>query len=274
MNVDAYLKRIKSEHLKNNVSYEALRELQRNHLLNIRFENIDIGLKRKIEWNLKKAFEKIINHQRGGVCFELNRLFAWLLIELGFKVETIPSRVFYKSTCAFFNKYAHIALLVHFEKDGKSYLSDVGFSFGFLEPLEFVCDKLQNDITGKLKIEHLVDEEKDSYGVYRTLNNGKDWQPLYLFNLNPREEDEYQSTLEWVQTKECARCYNRTLCIRLFENKILMLTGYRLLRIVFDKSFEVEREEKTLSLDEAKEFIKDTFDIELDCDFTPVHIDL
>jgi N-hydroxyarylamine O-acetyltransferase len=54
------------------VSPEVLNNLQKLHLLNIAFENLDIHIGNKIE--LKNTYKKIVNRGRGGFCYELNGL--------------------------------------------------------------------------------------------------------------------------------------------------------------------------------------------------------
>ena len=51
MNLDEYLKRIKSQHLKD-VSYNNLRLLQNNHLLNIPWENFSLAQNVQVKMNL------------------------------------------------------------------------------------------------------------------------------------------------------------------------------------------------------------------------------
>ena len=65
---------------------ESLRRLQMAHLLHVPFENLDIALGRPIRLGLTTLYDKIVTHRRGGFCYELNGLFAWLLDDLGFEV--------------------------------------------------------------------------------------------------------------------------------------------------------------------------------------------
>src|SRR5215831_11113226 len=72
---------------------ETLRKLHRAHMLTVPFENLDIGLHRKVECDADAAVRKIVEAQRGGFCYELNGAFAWLLHELGFHVTLLSARV-------------------------------------------------------------------------------------------------------------------------------------------------------------------------------------
>ena len=70
---------------------EVLGALQKNHLLNIPFENLDIHYNNPIILDTKRFFNKIILRKRGGFCYELNGLFYMLLIEFGFDAKIISS---------------------------------------------------------------------------------------------------------------------------------------------------------------------------------------
>ncbi|MCL2508216.1 MAG: arylamine N-acetyltransferase [Oscillospiraceae bacterium] len=71
---------------------DLLNRIQYAHVTRIPYENIDIinGLPLKLDAD--SLFEKMIVNGRGGYCFELNCLYARLLTELGFKVESYMAR--------------------------------------------------------------------------------------------------------------------------------------------------------------------------------------
>jgi N-hydroxyarylamine O-acetyltransferase len=61
-----------------------LSALQKKHLLNIPFENLDIHYKTPIELDIAIIFEKVVIKKRGGFCYELNGIFHELLNSIGF----------------------------------------------------------------------------------------------------------------------------------------------------------------------------------------------
>src|SRR5215475_14254215 len=85
-----YLKRINYRGEINN-SAHVLTELQNSHLFSVPFENLDIHLGRRID--LSNSYDKIVNHKRGGFCYELNGTFFQLLKVIGFDVKLISARV-------------------------------------------------------------------------------------------------------------------------------------------------------------------------------------
>ena len=72
---------------------DTLRALQRQHMLTVPFENLDIGLGREIVLDPERFVEKIVGQRRGGFCYELNGAFATLLAAAGFRVTLLSARV-------------------------------------------------------------------------------------------------------------------------------------------------------------------------------------
>ncbi|HYK47600.1 MAG TPA: arylamine N-acetyltransferase, partial [Parafilimonas sp.] len=74
MDVDRYLRRINYEGTRE-PNLTLLAALQKQHLLHVPFENLDIHYKTPIELNVPRIFEKVVHNKRGGFCYELNGLF-------------------------------------------------------------------------------------------------------------------------------------------------------------------------------------------------------
>ncbi len=74
------------------LDYNLLKTLQFAHVTNIAYENLDIMQGIPLSVEPEKLFHKIVEHSRGGYCFELNGLFGWLLSELGFKTKDCMAR--------------------------------------------------------------------------------------------------------------------------------------------------------------------------------------
>ena len=79
--VAAYLDRIglpRPEH----ADAAALRALQLAHLHAVPFETLSVARGEPIVLTERALWEKLVERRRGGFCYELNGLFAWLLQEL------------------------------------------------------------------------------------------------------------------------------------------------------------------------------------------------
>ena len=91
--VKKYLERIGMELPENVVPDSAfLRELQFAHCTHIPYENLDIIRGIPLSLDEDDLFRKVVEEGKGGFCFELNGLFAWLLRQFGYKVTEYAAR--------------------------------------------------------------------------------------------------------------------------------------------------------------------------------------
>src|SRR5215216_896010 len=135
MNTEKYLRRIGIEKTKISANAETLKFLQKQHLLHVPFENLDIHWQRPIVLETGKFYQKIVENPRGGFCYELNGLFYELLNKIGFQSKIISARVG-NGQGAFSAEYDHLAILT--QAGDEEYLVDVGFGSFTAEPLKFV----------------------------------------------------------------------------------------------------------------------------------------
>ena len=70
-----------------------LNAVHRHHLLNIPYENLDVQLRRPVDQDIERIFEKIVHRRRGGWCYEMNGLLCWALREIGFDVMRMTGGV-------------------------------------------------------------------------------------------------------------------------------------------------------------------------------------
>ncbi|CAF0747614.1 unnamed protein product [Brachionus calyciflorus] len=257
MNLISYLKRIHCEHVKE-PTLENLKILHQNHVKHVTFENLDMHIGKKVEMSLEKAFDKVINRNRGGFCCELNYLFSWLLQQLGYEITLHSCRVYLGTSNSYNSWFSHLTTLIKIRD--KMYLADVGFSYPYKCPLEFVVDKIQKDMIGFMKFR--IDEANKCFTLLRcntALNeeNLKDetfWTPCYQLNPVPRKIEEFLNMLEWVQSENNVRFYNRTICIRQIDNGIIMLLGYKFSTLLFENSILIKRNDVELTREQVYKF--------------------
>ena len=194
MDVPTYLNRL---HFSRPVKPDAetLCGLQLAHMMNIPFENLDIGLNRRIQLNEEALWEKIIHQNRGGFCYELNGLFAWLLKQIGFDVIYLNARVFNQAGELGIN-FDHLALLVKTPNQSSRWLVDAGFGDSFNEPLNF---EDQGEQIQGLRA-YRIEQTSDGYITWQKNYNGS-WERHYFFDLQPRKfPEEYESACLYHQT--------------------------------------------------------------------------
>lgn len=191
MDIIKYLNRIGiSEILPPNLN--SLKKLQKKHLYNIPFENLDIHYGNKIELNEQLFYDKIVNNNRGGFCYELNGLFYELLIALKYDVRRVSAKVYGKNK-QYGKEYDHLALLVKIET--REYLSDVGFGEFIVEPLAFEMETKQKDKNGIFYF------DKYDYEYYRVNKvENKENIPLYIFKDVKRDLKEFSGMCNFHQS--------------------------------------------------------------------------
>nr|XP_050027182.1 arylamine N-acetyltransferase / N-hydroxyarylamine O-acetyltransferase-like [Dermacentor andersoni]XP_054922410.1 arylamine N-acetyltransferase / N-hydroxyarylamine O-acetyltransferase-like [Dermacentor andersoni]XP_054922411.1 arylamine N-acetyltransferase / N-hydroxyarylamine O-acetyltransferase-like [Dermacentor andersoni]XP_054922412.1 arylamine N-acetyltransferase / N-hydroxyarylamine O-acetyltransferase-like [Dermacentor andersoni]XP_054922413.1 arylamine N-acetyltransferase / N-hydrox len=106
-----------------------LDRLIRAHLERATFENLDELLERRVSLDPEAILGKVTGRGRGGYCYELNSLFARLLLALGYSVRLRAARLRLttpddsdKRT-----RLSHMVLLVELT-DGRRYIVDVGMA--------------------------------------------------------------------------------------------------------------------------------------------------
>jgi N-hydroxyarylamine O-acetyltransferase len=174
---------------------ETLQGLHLAHMFNVPFENLDIGSGRPIRLTEEALWDKLIVQRRGGFCYELNGLFAWLLRQLGFEVTYLNARVYNRQGQLGID-FDHLALLVQIPGQSGRWLVDVGFGDSFNEPLDF--DKRDEQVQGLRS--YRVEQAPDGFVIWQK-NYDRSWQRQYFFDLQPHAfPEEYESACLYHQT--------------------------------------------------------------------------
>ncbi len=248
MNIETYLQRINIEDQKISTDIKSLKYLQRQHLLNVPFENLDIHWGKTIKLDVRKFNTKIVEDKRGGFCYELNGLFNELLKAIGFTTRIVSCCVANKEG-KFGAEYDHLAIIVDIK--GEEYLVDVGFGGFTIEPLLIELGAEQQDSSGVYKVlkfeEYLEIQKKTTDG----------WKPQYTFKNLERELKEFDGMCVFNQTSPESHFTKGKLC------SILTLDGRKTLT---DKKFiilkdGVREEAEVKSNQEFCEVLKREFGI-------------
>ena len=191
MNVEKYLARIGMDRVGVVADIAGLKLLQRQHLLNVPFENLDIHWKRPIKVEVNAFYQKIVVENRGGFCYELNGLFNELLRELGFVTRLLSARVA-AADGSFTPEYDHAAILVIIGE--MQYLADVGFGTFAAQPLRLVPDLEQEDEAGnfiirKYDAEYFEVAKKEDFG----------FKSEYIFKPLGHDLSEFADRCDWQQ---------------------------------------------------------------------------
>ncbi|MCL2378452.1 MAG: arylamine N-acetyltransferase [Defluviitaleaceae bacterium] len=180
--IGTYLRRI-GYHGNARVSFATLHDLQRLHLQSVPYENLDIMRGVPISLKIEDLYEKIVLRRRGGYCFELNALFAWLLKNLGFAVTDYMSRFLRDE--AEMPMRRHRVLCVACE--GAEYICDVGVG-GVIprKPLPLDIGKLSEQ-----NGEKYILKEDDFLGNVLWEWRHDSWRKIYAFTREPQLEQDF-----------------------------------------------------------------------------------
>ena len=233
---------------------ETLYGLHLAHMLAVPFENLDIGLKRKFHITEQEIYEKVVINKRGGFCYELNGLFAWLLKQLGFQVTYLNARV-YDHEGNLGIDFDHLALLVQVPGESERWLADVGFGDSFTEPLRF---EDRGEQPQGLRV-YRLDQTSDGYIVRRKNYDGA-WERLYLFDLQPHIfPDEYEAACMYHQTSPESSFTRGSIITRATTDGRVSLEDGRL--ILTRNGQRTERQ--IVNKEEYQQLLKKYYDIEL-----------
>lgn len=249
MDLQAYLSRI-DFHDTLSPNKDVLYKLQKHHLLNIPFENLDIHYGTKISLLINDIYRKVVIRKRGGFCYELNGLFHQLLMEIGFNAKLISAQVHTKNG-EYSPEYDHMAIIVNLEN--QDFLVDVGFGKFSLEPLKLELNRKIIDSYGEFQFDKY---SVDYYRINELKNN--DLIPQYIFQNEERELYEFQERCEFHQTNEDSHFTKKKLISIAKPNGRLTLNNSLLKITRFGIEEEIEFNES-----EFEEKLEQYFDIEL-----------
>ena len=217
MNIAAYVNRINYPgDLTPNLN--VLKRLQKCHLLNVPFENLDIHYGHPIELDLDKIHTKVVTQKRGGFCYELNGLFHALLKLIGFESKIISARVYDPKKNKFGKEYDHLAIIV--KLDNTEYLSDVGFGEFVFHPLELKINEIQTDTRG----DFIIERHQANYLKVSKVENGIK-SMAYLFTKKERTLDEFSGMCRYHQTNADSHFTQKKLISKPTESGRITLSG-------------------------------------------------
>jgi N-hydroxyarylamine O-acetyltransferase len=181
----------------------ALAELGRAHLCSVPFENLDIAARRPLSLAPEAIYDKIVARRRGGFCYELNGLFAWLLRELGFEVTLLAAQTVDPSTGEPGLERAHLVLLV--DLDGP-WLVDIGWGEVYRGPFAL---RLGNEHTDPGIASYRLEQhegrwqivERHDQSLETNLKQIAGWRIAYRFDLGPHELSDFETACRWQETE-------------------------------------------------------------------------
>lgn len=190
LQIQQYLRKLQLNDFEPTVNLATLTKLQDAHLKYIPYENFDCLNGKITSLKRQDMFNKVIMHNRGGICFELNGLYNWLLESLGFEVTSYSARFIDKMET--YQLRRHRVMCVTLGE--KRYLTDVGVnSESPRVPLEIVEGLIQSDGISQYKF-----TRSEFWGwLLWQKERGKIWKRLFGFTEEPQIDKDFITASFW-----------------------------------------------------------------------------
>lgn len=252
MDIAQYLDRIQYSGLVT-PTYETLRGLQAAHLCAVPFENLDIvPLHRPLRLDEQALWDKIVIRRRGGFCYELNGIYAWLLRRTGFQVTYLAARVFRRDASLGID-FDHLTLLVRMPGQTANWLSDVGFGDSFMEPLV-----LQEGEQPQGLRSYRLEKVAEGFALWQRGYDGS-WERQYFFDLLARNfPDEYEAACTYHQKSPDSSFTRKSVVTRVTDEGRITLEPGKLIVTVRGL-----KHEKAIGPDEWPRLLWEHFGIKL-----------
>lgn len=242
--------------------------LHQAHLLAVPFENLSIHYGQPITLGDEALYDKIVRRRRGGFCYELNGLFAWLLRRLGFRVSLLSAEVA-QSSGGFSPAFDHLTLRVH-DLEGADWLADVGFGDSFRQPLRLRSDVEQDGGDGYryrlcLEAGDSGDRAVETHTAYWLMQRRgqqapsvTDWESQYRFTTQPHVMADFDERCRYQQTSPESHFTQKRICsLALPDSERITLSDLRLITTTRGR-----RDERDLaSEDEYRSILAERFGI-------------
>jgi N-hydroxyarylamine O-acetyltransferase len=220
MDIDAYFLRVGYTGPRE-ATLEVLRTLHRLHPAAIPFENLSTLMGRTPVLDIASLEDKMLRAGRGGYCFEQNKLFAAVLESLGFELIPLAARVLWGRDDGTLGPRSHRLAAVRLE--GRLYIADVGFG-GMV-------------LTAPLRLDTSA-PQPTPHELFRVVTRGQgfvleaevahDWRQLYLFELYPQLDLDFEVLNHFVATHPSSFFSKRLLAARALTDRRLGLMDTRL----------------------------------------------
>ncbi|MBA4536399.1 arylamine N-acetyltransferase [Bacillus aquiflavi] len=209
-----------------NIGFEKLEHVLEKTAQSIPFENLCIIENKTYEITKENLINKILVRNEGGLCYELNAIFYFFLIENGFNAFLVRGGVYNNETQAFQQLgRTHVTILVNHE--GQTYLIDTGFGGNLPLKLVPLTGESVTSKNGEFRIKKENSVHGDHILEMKLKHKDTDWKIGYAFDSSKPVAD--ISELNEIQTIICEHPkspFNKNPLISLFtDSGKLILTN-------------------------------------------------
>ncbi|WP_027857131.1 arylamine N-acetyltransferase family protein [Marinobacterium jannaschii] len=194
---------------------ELLRLIHQRHVTRYSFNNLAVALQQEMPLDTEALYNKIVVQQRGGYCFEHNKLAFEVMTELGFNPRILMGRVIYNRDVEVPRTH-RISLLTLGDEE---YIVDVGFGhFGPRFPLKLELGLVQDQGDNCYRIEQ---NQRGEY-CFQILKEGE-FFTLYTFDRARYNEADCETGHFYSHKHPQAGFVNNLVVCRKFDDHTLSL---------------------------------------------------
>jgi N-hydroxyarylamine O-acetyltransferase len=218
MELDAYFERIGFTD-QPSVDLATLITLQRQHLLSIPYENLDVQLGRLSNLDINRIYAKIVEQRRGGWCYEMNGILQWALEQIGFDVMRLNGGVL-RTELGDDAMGNHLVLCVQLDEP---WIVDVGLGDGPIGPYP-----LKPHAAEQQGFSYQLEQLED---CWRFHNHPASTAASFDFYYRKANEDLFAEKCHWLSTAEESPFVRTLVCQRAIPEGYDVQTGRVVKRI-------------------------------------------
>lgn len=170
------------------ISFEMLDHVLEKTAFTIPFENTNIIFGNPYKISKESLVKKILLKNEGGLCYELNPIFYFFLLENGFNVRLVRGVVYNQQPQRWSpTGRTHTAILL--THNDQNYLIDTGFGVNLpLKPVPLAGQVIES-ANGEFRIVPVVNEFGDYILELKLRHKDSDWKIGYCFDSNKPVKD-------------------------------------------------------------------------------------
>ncbi|MFK9095047.1 arylamine N-acetyltransferase [Bacillus salipaludis] len=182
------------------ITFEKLADVLEKTAQNIPFENLNIIANKTCDITKENLIDKILERNEGGLCYELNTLFYFYLMENGFNA-TLASGVVYNHSAQEYTKVGRTHVTILFNHKDQIYLIDTGFGSNLpLKPVPLSGETISSN-NGEFRIKKVNSELGDYVLEMKLKHKDTEWKIGYIFDsrkpiLDAANLNEIQTIIE------------------------------------------------------------------------------
>lgn len=163
------------------ITFERLHPVLDHTAKTIPFENMRIINRNTVDITKENLIHQLLVNREGGLCYELNSILYYFLVENGFHARLTRGTVYNHDTRQFSKlKGTHVAILLTYE--GQTYVVDTGFGGNLpLKPVPLTGENVVSS-NGEFRIRRVNSEHGDFIFEMKLKHKDTDWRIGYAFD--------------------------------------------------------------------------------------------